>query len=249
MGAANEFPHRRDFLKSAAGITAGGATLGLVSHFATIARASEAMPQDPAAGAKPQYGGALAPTGPAATRSDFSIIGPKAGLTPQVGTMASMLTWIQRAVVSPVKNLTRADLDWLFDANANSIGALLLHLAAIETYYQLHTFEGLKWDGMPDNVKQRWDAAANLGAAGRSTIKGHDLDYYLAALREAREKTLEGFSKRDDEWLLRVDQTWFWGPTNNYCKWFHVCEHESHHAGQIDMLIKRLPSAKPAQKP
>ena len=29
------------------------------------------------------------------------------------------------------------------------------------------------------------------------------------------------------------------------CKWFHVCEHESHHAGQIDMLKKRLPGAKP----
>jgi hypothetical protein len=25
----------------------------------------------------------------------------------------------------------------------------------------------------------------------------------------------------------------------------HVCEHESHHAGQIDMLKKRLPGAKP----
>jgi uncharacterized damage-inducible protein DinB len=249
MAAVTEFAHRRRFLKSAAGITAGAATSGLVSHFATEARASNARPQDAAASPKPQSGGALAPTGAAATRSDASIIGPKAGLTPQVGTMASMLTWIQHAVISPVKNLSRADLDWLFDANANSIGALLLHLAAIETYYQLHTFDGLKWDRMPVDAKQRWDAAANLGTAGRSTIKGHDLDYYLAALRETRERTLEGFRKRDDEWLMRVDETWFWGPTNNYCKWFHVCEHESHHAGQIDLLIKRLPSAKPAKNP
>jgi uncharacterized damage-inducible protein DinB len=249
MATVTEFPHRRDFLKSAAGMTAGAVTLGLVSNFAAIAAATDARAQDSAASARPQHGGALAPTGPAATRSDVSLIGPKAGLTPQVGTMASMLTWIQRAVVTPVKNLTRADLDWLFDANANSIGALLLHLAAIETYYQLNTFDGMKWDSMPDNVKQKWDAAVNLGAAGRNTIKGHDLDYYLAALREAREKTLEGFSKRDDSWLMAVDQTWPWGPTNNYCKWFHVCEHESHHAGQIDMLIKRLPNAKPEQKP
>jgi hypothetical protein len=33
---------------------------------------------------------------------------------------------------------------------------------------------------------------------------------------------------------------WFWGPTNNLCKWFHVCEHESHHLGQIDLHLKSL---------
>jgi uncharacterized damage-inducible protein DinB len=44
---------------------------------------------------------------------------------------------------------------------------------------------------------------------------------------------------------MAVDEKWGWRPTNNYCKWFHVCEHESHHAGQIDLLLKRLPGAKP----
>ena len=42
---------------------------------------------------------------------------------------------------------------------ANTIGALMLHLAATETYYQLNTFEGKKWDTWPDSVKQKWDAA------------------------------------------------------------------------------------------
>jgi uncharacterized damage-inducible protein DinB len=246
MVTKNEFPRRRNFLKSAAGITAGAATLVLVSNLASVAvSAADAGQQDPAASTKSP---ALAQTGPAATRADVSIIGPKAGLTPQVGTMASMLTWIQHAVVTPVKVLSRADLDWLFDANANSIGALLLHLAATETYYQLNTFDGMKWGGWSDDIKQKWDAAMNLGEAGRNTIKGHDLDFYLTALSEARDKTLEGFRKRDDAWLMTVDQTWPWGPTNNYCKWFHVCEHESHHAGQIDLLIKRLPGAKPAKE-
>jgi uncharacterized damage-inducible protein DinB len=249
MTTTNELPDRRNFLKGTAGITAGAATLALLSNFAPIAAsARDADQQYAAAGAKPQDATVLAQTGPAATRADVSIVGPKAGLTPQVGTMASMLTWIQRAVVSPVEDLTRADLDWLFDAKANSIGALLLHLAATETYYQLNTFEGMKWGSWPDPVKQKWDAAMNLGDAGRDTIKAHDLDFYLANLRDVRDKTLEGFRNRDDSWLMTVDQTWSWGPTNNYCKWFHVCEHESHHAGQIDMLIKRLPSAKPSKE-
>lgn len=31
-------------------------------------------------------------------------------------------------------------------------------------------------------------------------------------------------AKRDDDWLMAVDKDWYWEPTNNYCKWFHVCE-------------------------
>ena len=86
----------------------------------------------------------------------------------------------------------------------------------------------------------------DLGDAGRKTIKGHDLKFYLDAMTEVRERSLAEFKKRDDAWLMAVDEKFVWGPTNNYCKWFHICEHESHHAGQIDMLLKRVPGAKPS---
>jgi len=36
-----------------------------------------------------------------------------------------------------------------------------------------------------------------------------------------------------------------WGPTNNYSKWFQVCEHKVHNNGQIAFLRKRLPGAHP----
>jgi len=97
-------------------------------------------------------------------------------------------------MISATKNLTIADLDHLIDPNANTIGALMLHLAATETYYQLNTFEGKKWDTWPDSVKQQWDAAMNLEDAGRKTIKGHDRGYYLNILRGTRAKTLAEFS-------------------------------------------------------
>ena len=35
---------------------------------------------------------------------------------------------------------------------------------------------------------------------------------------------------------MKVDPDWPWGPTNNFCKWFHVCEHESNHNGQIKWI-------------
>jgi Protein of unknown function (DUF664) len=140
--------------------------------------------------------------------------------------------------------LTQTDLDVLFDANANTIGALMLHLAATEIYYQMNTFDAMKWDSWSEDIKKKWDPAMNLGDAGRKTIKGHDRDYYVGILHDTREKTLAGFRKKDDVWLMAVDKGWPWGPTNNLCKWFHVCEHEAHHTGQIAMLRKRLPGAK-----
>lgn len=182
---------------------------------------------------------------PAAPTIQPNVFGPRPGYTPQIGTFISQLTWMRRAVTRPVRGLTQTQLDWLFDKNANSIGALLLHLAATETYYQINTFEGVKWSSWSAEIKTKWDPAMNLGDAGRTTIKGHDLDFYLNTLSEVREKSLAEFKKRDDAWFLAIDETWVWGPTNNFCKWFHVCEHESHHAGQIDMLIKRTPGYKP----
>lgn len=175
-----------------------------------------------------------------------NVLGPRSGYSPMIGTFISQLTWMREVngVLSATKDLTQADLDVLFDANANTIGALMLHLAATETYYGLHTFDGMKWGSWPDEVKKKWDAAMELGDAGRKSIKGHKRDYYVDILHDVRENTLAQFRKKDDGWLMAVDNDWPWGPTNNLCKWFHVCEHEAHHTGQIAMLRKRLPGAK-----
>ena len=186
----------------------------------------------------------------AAEAAGPNVLGPRPGYSPQVGSFVSMFTWMreQNGVLRATEHLSQADLDALFDANANSIGALMLHLAATETYYGLHTFDGVKWDSWSDEIKKKWDPAMNLGDSGRKTIKGHDRDYYVNILHEVREKTLAQFAKRDDAWLLAVDKDWPWGPTNNLCKWFHVCEHEAHHTGQIALLRKRLPGAKPSSE-
>ena len=213
------FSGRRDFLRASAALTAGFSALCGALSSSPAAFADEVLP---------------------------NVLGPRPGYTPQVGTFVSMLTWMREAngVISATKGLTLADLDYLIDPNANAIGALMLHLAATETYYQLNTFDGKKWGTWPDSVKQQSDAAMDLGDAGRKTIKGHDLDFYLNALHETRAKTLAEFARRDDAWLLAADKDWPWGPTNNLCKWFHVCEHEAHHTGQIAFLRKRLPGAK-----
>jgi hypothetical protein len=207
---------RRRFLGGAACLTAG-ASLVLAATDEGIASASEP--------------------------ESLSIIGPKHGYAPHLGTLSSMMAFMRNQVVGSVTGLKLAELDFLLDAKANTIGALLLHLAATETYYQLHTFQGMAWGAWPDAVKQKWDAASSLGDAGRASIKAKELASYLEVLQETRARTLAEFKKRDDKWLFAIDKNWPWGPTNNYCKWFHVCEHEANHNGQIKLLKGRLPGA------
>ena len=183
----------------------------------------------------------------AADAPGANTLGPRPGYSPQIGTFVSEFTWMreENGVLAATKGLSQADLDVLFDANANSIGALMLHLAATEVYYGMNTFGGMKWGSWSDDIKKQWDSAMDLGDAGRKNIKGHDRDYYVGVLHDVREKTLAEFRKRDDKWLLDEIKDADWGPCNNLAKWFHVCEHEAHHSGQIALLRKRLPGAKP----
>jgi hypothetical protein len=194
-----------------------------------------------------------APLAFAATSPDDSetenVIGPRKGYSPQIGTLVSQMIWMRGAVLSSVKGMGQKELDFLLDDKANTIGSLLLHLAATDRLYQVNTFEGnsLKDEkDFPDDFKKRFAVAMDLGEPARKAIKGNSLDFYHNTLSEVREKTFAEFRKRDDKWLATVDTGWFWGPTNNYCKWFHVCEHESNHNGQIKLLRSRIPGFKPA---
>jgi uncharacterized damage-inducible protein DinB len=175
-------------------------------------------------------------------QDELNIVGPKTGYSPQIGTLVSMMDWMRSVVEGEVRGLQQEQLDFLIDDKANSIGAMLLHLAATERFYQIHTFEGKNWGDWSREDQQRWNVASGLGNRARKEIKGNDISYYLDALNEVRSHTLEELKKRDDDWLLKVDNNWGWGPTNAYCKWFHVVEHESNHNGQVKFIKARMPS-------
>lgn len=214
--ACDFWPTRRNFLKAGAAIVTGFSSLAL-------------FPQNAAA----------------QDEGDWTI-GPRPGFTPEIGTLTSMLAFTRIQVLHNVKGMSQQDLDFLLDGKANTIGALLLHLAATETYYGMNSFGGMKWDSWSDEVKKKWDLPMNLGEPARKAIKGNSLDYYLNILHETREKNLAEFRKRDDKWLTLVDKEM--NGINNYGKWFHVAEHESNHDGQIKFLKSRLPGAKPASE-
>ncbi|MEM6686919.1 MAG: DUF664 domain-containing protein [Bacteroidota bacterium] len=150
------------------------------------------------------------------------IIGEREGYTPQIGTLVSMLNNLSTRVENAVKNLDQRELDHLHDDKANSIGALVMHLAAAEKIYQVFSFENRSLT----EEEEFWGDALSLDDGGRNNIKGHDVAYYLKLCRDVRAKTLEELKKLDDSWLTKVCP----GATeNNHYYWFHVMEHQSSH--------------------
>ena len=158
------------------------------------------------------------------------------GLTREISRLVSMMNYARWTTLMEVQGLTTKQLDYLHDADSNSIGALLMHIAAVEVSYQAATFESRNLNR--DELRE-WSTALKLGERARRDIKGYDLDYYLRALDKVRDKTLAEFGKRTDEWL--DEETPFWNnlPANNWFKWFHVFEDEINHRGQIRWISKR----------
>ena len=167
------------------------------------------------------------------------VIADQSGFTPHTSRLVSMMNYARRTTLEMVRGLSPEELDFLASPDSNSVGMLLEHMAAVEVYYQVFSFDG-------DESKldmSRWGAGLELGDLGREKIRGHDISYYLNQLKEVREKTVSEFKKRDDSWLHQEFPLWGQSGNNYFC-WFHVFEDEINHRGQIRLIVKHLPSYK-----
>ena len=214
MKSQHPDPNRRSFLKGTAILTGGLIATPLLNHAQNTRNFSA---------------------------DDLYLLGPMEGYAPHVGALLSTMNMMRAWVVYQVKDLSMEELDFQVDDQSNSIGAMLYHLAATEKYYQLNTFDNMKWGSWSEEIKSEWDVPMGLGSKAREEIKGHEVGYYLEKLKTVREVTKQEFAKRDDDWLFESEPFFQNLPTNNYAKWFHVCEHESNHNGQIKFIKKRLP--------
>lgn len=155
---------------------------------------------------------------------------------PQIGHLVSMMDYARETTLQAVQGMRTEELDYLANEGGNTIGALLLHMAAVDRIFQMHTFE--KRDPNEKEIAEL-GAALSLGEKGRKEIKGCSLDFYTQKLTETRLRTLEAFQQRNDDWLYEEIK---WGDrlSNNYFIWFHVFEDEINHRGQIRILRKML---------
>jgi len=158
----------------------------------------------------------------------------KRGYSPHIGATVSMMEDLKRRVTNSVATLSQKETDFLLDDEANRIGALILHLAATEKYYQVYTFENR---GFNDTEKEEWETALNLGDAARESIQNQPIEYYLDIWDDVRNETLRLLKTKDDEWFTsKVNDS----QMNNHWAWYHVMEHQANHMGQIRLIIKRI---------
>ncbi|WP_241657192.1 DinB family protein [Halobacillus salinus] len=159
------------------------------------------------------------------------------GYTPHIGQLVTQMNYVRQTTLEAVAGLSTQELDFLPIENGNCIGALLLHIAAVEKGFQIEFFDGRS----PNEEEElKWGAAYSLGQKGREEIKGAPLDFYLKELEEVRARTLEEFQSRDDNWL-KDTCIWDGHEANQHFIWFHVLEDEINHRGQIRMIRKMLP--------
>jgi uncharacterized damage-inducible protein DinB len=147
--------------------------------------------------------------------------------------MVDMLERLKDRITADVRELDQEATDYIFDDNANSIGALIMHLAATESYYQVETLQDRTWTGAE---MEKWGLASTLGEDSRKEFTGKPIAYYLQVWDEVRQETLKGLKTKDDAWLAQnIDET-----VNNHWAWFHVMEHQANHMGQIALIKNRL---------
>src|SRR5918997_3159979 len=96
-------------------------------------------------------------------KKNLYLVAPIAGYTPQIGRLVSMMNYARRTTLDEVEGLSVEHLDYLHDPQSNSIGALLLHIAAVEASYQEATF-GSRGAA---NETGPWEVALDLGARSR----------------------------------------------------------------------------------
>ena len=114
------------------------------------------------------------------------------GLQLEFSKLVSMMNYARYTTLQAVEGLTIENLDYLYDEEANSIGMLLYHMAAIEFYYQIHTFE----DREPTEAElERWLPAIELGDLGREKIKGNAIEFYINTLQKYVPKRLRLFNR------------------------------------------------------
>ncbi len=170
-----------------------------------------------------------------ATSFGQNIIKVKKGYSPQIGTTVSMLEDLKSRVTRSVQNLNQEATDFLLDEEANRVGALVLHLAATERYYQVYTFENR---GFNKDEAKKWEAALSLGTTARDQFTNKPISYYLNLWNEVRKETLRLLKTKDDKWFSKKVKG---SSMNNHWAWYHVMEHQANHMGQIRLITKRIP--------
>lgn len=183
----------------------------------------------------------VASAAPEAWSSPF-YVGPTHGQNPLLEALRRALASGRHFLHGAVRDLEAETLTAPPPWGGNTIGQLLLHVAAAERLMQRVTGEGALFG----------EADAGFARAFRfegDPLAGRGVDAYLAHLAEVRAASDALFVARDDAWLAEP-RTFVRRPSTNHYYWIHLLMDEARHVGQIILLRKYLlPAADAAFDP
>lgn len=159
------------------------------------------------------------------------------GYTSQIGILVCEMNLVREHTFKLTKELSLEALDFNFDAKSNSIGTLLLHIAALEFKFQLDHFHNRN---ITESEFMKYGKASPYNLHNR-LVYGNDLEYYFNTLEEVRAQTLEALETVSDDWLYEdvfTSNGTMLG--NRYYLLKHIIHDELCHQGQIKLILKRL---------
>ncbi|MEM6684630.1 MAG: DinB family protein [Bacteroidota bacterium] len=156
------------------------------------------------------------------------------GYSPNIGLIVYMLEDLKDRITEQVKDLDQSQTDFMYDANANSIGSLIMHLVSTESYYQTMTLVGREWT--KEELK-KFGVAGVINEKVKNMLKGKPIAFYLDLWNQVRNKTLKLLKTKDDAWFASNIEEGL----NYHYIWYHVMEHSANHMGQIATIKNRLP--------
>jgi len=159
-------------------------------------------------------------------------VGPKAGRAPHLEALASALASSRHFLLSAVRDADAATLAATPAHGVNTIGRLLVHIAAAERLFQNLTGRGTHFGDDEEDFRRAFRFEAD-------PLAGSDLDAYLTHLAEVRAATVALFAARDDAWLAEP-RTFVGRPSSTHYYWLHLLMDEARHTGQIILLRKYL---------
>ncbi|MBI3872783.1 MAG: DinB family protein, partial [candidate division Zixibacteria bacterium] len=167
-------------------------------------------------------------------------ITPLPGYPPRIGRYLAQLEDVRRLTKRHVEGLSPEQLSWHPNPKVESIGTLLLHIAAVECSW-------IGEDIMRRPMGEEWHIAFPMRAE-IPQITGKPLGHFFDVMDRVRAQTkadLATLADADlDRLLVPLDPGDSSGPERQFSiEWilYHVIEHEAHHKGQIAVMKRLLP--------
>jgi uncharacterized damage-inducible protein DinB len=164
-------------------------------------------------------------------------IDPAAGFDPIIGLYVAQLDDVRARTKRYADGLTESQLAWHPNPKVESIGTLLLHIAAVEVSW-------IQEDIGRKPMGEEWKIAFPI-RFDIPQVSDKRLEYFLDLLDSTRAATRDQLASLSDDDLARavvsLESADDPDAPRYTIEWilYHLLEHEAHHTGQI-AVMKRL---------